>query len=954
MTDTATEIGTIAPPDAWRAIALPRIEDYFQRPEIEARLMPLSRRLTVLQAPCGFGKTTLLANACRHAQKQGNAVVWIQCGAELTFKDLMSRLIQGVGGDPRDRAFSAHPASGHADEQRFALDIGLTISAIEKSGAPCLLAFDDVECLSDAGTAKAINTLCRYGPPNLRVALAQRWNAAGLDLAAPIINGQGEMIGVEDLRFSDPEIARFVGRPLSRDELVALVRSTEGWPAALRMVGNRPRNGTGGGTPRANVQEMISRYLSTRLLRGLSDAARAFLLDLAVFDTIERPLLEASFPREHALCWPELSAALQGLIRSVDSSGDALRMHPLVRKFLQERGQSEDMNRYRRVSQRLAKNLLRNGDFGRALSHAAQADDSALCARVLEESGGVEQLFKEGLRPFVSACRHLTRELADDYPQLVPTRCVALLMAGETAEARWMYERFRTSAKALEQAAANDEKHRYRAQDTLVRAMLWAFSCQPLNDPHFTRLLSDATRYADEDRLSAIYRGAMYAVQVVADSMHGRYELGRRRASRAKELFRSAESTQGVALMHLQSGVSAMAQGRVGEAESCYSRSIVDMGEMASPLVLELRIECNDQGSRPHWDDDGQADPRQIPGWIDIRAAAHGNLAEAAFDQGGPQRALAAVEASIAWAGERDAACLTRLLSAQRVEWLVRAGDPAAASRAWAAAGLPEDLPSLLTVSRQSWREMEAIACARIALLGALGEIDAARDLAEHVRISARGWGLKRLLMRCLSSWSALEIRASNAEAASRLVHEYVREYGGTAYSRPLTREGEASVEGLRALLRQPLDDDVRSTALALLEALGAEDPAGQQTAGPKFSERELEVLDGLARGRRNKEIARGLGLTESGVRYHLKRIYGVLGASGRIDAVRRASHLGVDLSPPPRNATMTRDRSAAPSIPVAFDRTARCARSAGKPRDSSLTVSIRCPRRCPGLLPAR
>ena len=928
------------------------IEDYFQRPEIEARLTPLGRRLTVLQAPCGFGKTTLLANVCRREQQRGNTVVWIQCGAELTAEALFSRLIRGVEEDPTDCAITDPRSSDHADERRFPLEIGHAFSAIEQSGAPYLLAFDDVECVSDACVVKAINTLCRFGPPNLHVALALRSNAGGLDLATPIINGQAELIGVEDLRFSDPEIARFLGYPLSRDEFVSLVRSTEGWPVALRVARNSP----GGDSPRMSVQQNLSRYLSTRLVRGLSDAAREFLLDLAVLDTVERPVLEAAFPREYALCWPELFAAFQGLIRSVDSTGGTLRLHPLVRKFLQERSQAEDLGRYRRVNRRLAALQLRNGEFGRALSHAAEANDSVLCARILEESGGIEQLFKEGLRPFVSACRHLTQELADAYPQLVPTRCVALLMEGEMVDARRVYERFRMSAEPVEQAATDDEMRLDRAQDTVIRAMLWSFSCQPLSDRHFTRLLGGATRYANDDRLPTIFRGAMYAVQVVADSMHGRFELARRRASRAKELFRSADSTQGVNLMNLQSGVSAMAQGRVGEATSCYWRSIVDMGEMASPLSLELRIECNDHGSRPGWDNSGHADPRSIPGWIDIRAAAHGNLAEAAFDQGGPQEALDAVEESIAWADERDAVCLTRLLSAQRVEWLVRAGDAAAAGRAWTAAGLPEDLPSLLTVSGQSWREMEAIASARVALLGARGEIEAARDLADHVRITARGWGLKRLLMRCLSTWSALEIRASNAAGASRLLHEYVLEYGDTAYSRPLTREGEASVEGLRALLRERLNDDIRSTALALLEALGAGDPAGrQETPGPGFSRRELEVLEGLARGRRNKEIARALGLTESGVRYHLKRIYAVLGASGRIDAVRRASHLGVDLSPPPpRNSTMTRERSVAPPILVAFDRTPTRFGPADTCRDTWLAGRFRCQRRCPGLLPAR
>ena len=57
---------------------------------------------------------------------------------------------------------------------------------------------------------------------------------------------------------------------------------------------------------------------------------------------------------------------------------------------------------------------------------------------------------------------------------------------------------------------------------------------------------------------------------------------------------------------------------------------------------------------------------------------------------------------------------------------------------------------------------------------------------------------------------------------------------------------------------------------------------------------REIEVLEGLGRGERDKEIARRLGITENGVRYHLKNIYRKLGATGRVDAVRRAHSGGV------------------------------------------------------------
>ena len=60
------------------------------------------------------------------------------------------------------------------------------------------------------------------------------------------------------------------------------------------------------------------------------------------------------------------------------------------------------------------------------------------------------------------------------------------------------------------------------------------------------------------------------------------------------------------------------------------------------------------------------------------------------------------------------------------------------------------------------------------------------------------------------------------------------------------------------------------------------------------FSSRELEVLEQVGRGFRNRDIANGLGITDEGIRYHLKKIYRKTGTRQRRDAVRYAQSLRV------------------------------------------------------------
>ena len=67
-----------------------------------------------------------------------------------------------------------------------------------------------------------------------------------------------------------------------------------------------------------------------------------------------------------------------------------------------------------------------------------------------------------------------------------------------------------------------------------------------------------------------------------------------------------------------------------------------------------------------------------------------------------------------------------------------------------------------------------------------------------------------------------------------------------------------------------------------------------QARAALGISPRELTVLEALAQGLSNKEIARRLGISPETVKTHLARLYERLGARRRTDAVNRARELGL------------------------------------------------------------
>ena len=95
-------------------------------------------------------------------------------------------------------------------------------------------------------------------------------------------------------------------------------------------------------------------------------------------------------------------------------------------------------------------------------------------------------------------------------------------------------------------------------------------------------------------------------------------------------------------------------------------------------------------------------------------------------------------------------------------------------------------------------------------------------------------------------------------------------------------------------------DEALRRQAGDLHELLTGQAEAARRT--PMFSPRQLDVLQQLDRGLKDKVIARRLGVSEHAVRFHLKNIYTKTRSHGRLEAVARARELGVLSGGPSQN----------------------------------------------------
>ena len=185
---------------------------------------------------------------------------------------------------------------------------------------------------------------------------------------------------------------------------------------------------------------------------------------------------------------------------------------------------------------------------------------------------------------------------------------------------------------------------------------------------------------------------------------------------------------------------------------------------------------------------------------------------------------------------------------------------------------------------------MEALSCARIVLLAERGNLAAAGELADVLCANASDRGMIRTALRALGLSISIAHRAGQDDRALARLVDFLRRTRDVDYVRPLASQSDVIRDLLRRLLQTRLDADLRVAAKATLAHLGEPSPPGP----PALTPREREVLAGVRDGRRNKEIASALGITDGGVRYHLKNIYRKIGVTRRFEAIRYAEDKGI------------------------------------------------------------
>jgi LuxR family transcriptional regulator, maltose regulon positive regulatory protein len=889
------------------------------RAELIARLNKgLHHRLTLISAPAGFGKTSLVSAWSRDS---GRPVAWLSLDdADTDLARFLTHLVAALqtiaptlGTDLVALLQSSQPPAADAL-------MPLLLNQIATLPRPALLVLDDVHVLDAGIIHQLLAMLTEQLPPQLHLVIITREDPP-LPLARLRARGQLAELRAADLRFTRAEAAAFLtevmGLDLSPDDIRALEERTEGWVAGLQLAALSLRGHQD--VPAfirtfAGDHRYVLDYLLEEVMERQPGAVRDFLLQTAILGRLHGPLCDAVTGQEQS------GARLEALHRGnffvvpLDDRRQWYRYHHLFADVLAAQLVAERPDQVATLHRRASAWYEHNGARSEAIRHALAALDVARAADLIERAAP-EMRRERQEQTLLGWLRALPEELIASRPVLGVQYAGVLLAVGELTGVE---DRLRTAERWLDTPSPEPVVRgeaglrQLRAEIALYRAAhALALGNVAATVAHGGQVL-DCIGEGDP-----VLRGAASGLLGLAHWTSGNLEDAYRSfadgLSQLQQAGNLADAIGGaVGLVDIR-----VTQGRLREARRICERGLQLAAERGAPQLRgtadmhvglsELALEHGDLRaalehlSRSQQQGEHTGFPRHPYRWRVARArihAARGDL-DGAIDL--------LEEAERRYVGDffppvrPVAAWKTRVWLAQG-----RLGD----ALAWAQErGLSaHDEPSYL-------REFEHLTLTRV-LLARTARDPADRSLPEAIGLLNRllqaaeaggrtGSVIEILVLQARALQLQGDIPAALASLARALA---LAEPEG--YVRVFVDEGPA-IAGLLEAQRathNAHNDPLSSYCDVLLASFhrsaevqtGASKPVWRfalersNALAEPLSEREREVLRLLRSDLGGPEIARELVVSLNTLRTHTRNIYAKLGVSSRRAAVRRAAELGL------------------------------------------------------------
>ena len=860
--------------------------DLVPRPRLINQLKAgLYTKLILLSAPAGFGKTTLV---CTWAKQVGRPVAWLSLDEGdndlARFLTYFVAALQTIDTDIGQGLLAVLQSPGAVNIEAVLTTL---LNEIAEFPDDVVLILDDYHVIESQPIDKAITFLLEHLPSQMRLVIASRIDPS-LPLSRLRAREQMTEIRADDLRFTPDEAAAFLNQVMDLDidpqNIAALEVHTEGWIAGLQLAAISMK----GHKRNSEIIDFINSftgsnryiqdYLADEVLQQQTRGTKDFLLQTSILNRLSAPLCDAvrgvsskDTNKNDSQAFLESLETANLFIVPLDNDRCWYRYHHLFADLLRQRLHQQQPDVVDELHIRASAWYEKNGLEIEAFQHAAAANDFERAA-LLVEGEGMPLTFRGASAPVLNWLESLPTPVLDARPSLWVAYASALNFSGQTTGAE---QKLQAAEAALQGTEPDDKTRDLVGHIAAIRAMMAVAQNQVETIIAQSRR---ALEYLHPDNLpirTATTWTLGYAYQLQGD---------RAAASQAYTEVISISQASGDIISTL---AAATGLGNIQEsgnqlylAAESYRRGLQLFGDQPQPVACEtyfglarIFYEWNDLAAAQQHGQQSLQLARQVES-IDTFAICGVFLARLKLAQGDTGSAAAMVAQAVQFMRQHNFVDRMPEVVAAQVLTLLHQGDLGAATHLAEKHQLP-------------------LSQARVHL--ARGETSAALAVLEPMRqqVDVKGWESERLKVMVLQ---AVALHAhGETEQAVQLLRDALSLAEPGGFVRTFVDEGAPMAQLLYKAAAQGI---MPGYARKLLDTFdigeqGDTAPSPQDLVEP-LSQRELEVLQLVAKGLSNREISTRLFLALDTVKGHNRNIYGKLGVKNRTQAVKKAIFLNI------------------------------------------------------------
>lgn len=854
--------------------------------------MALERRATVLHAPAGFGKTSLLADWHHALQARAVPSAWLSLDEHdrdlVQFLRYLMEALRSCG--MVSGAQLLPPPTGVANAPESAM-VGAVLTELAKRDGAGVLVLDDFHRADSMENCRAINQLLSRLPDNTHLVLSTREYPAGLSLAD--LRAREALLEIDhaDLQFSKREIEEWLGPQVEQgagDWSEQLQARTEGWPIALNTVHRWLTEGT----PPLQVLEQLSGrnsdlsdYFLEQVFDNLEPALQSFLMKTSILERINGDLANRLCETGDAWVTLEELERRDLFVESLDRERLWYRYHRLFAEFLQERTRRRLDGQMARLHQVASGWFREQGLISEAIQHALASRAPETVADLFELIGGWHHALKGHFGALERALGIVDDPNPATHPRLWLGRIFLMVRRGEVEQAETLFKRL-----APQPANADGGDPEISSELSIMRSLLNRYADRDIGAAEIERLeqLSGFLQ-PDNDLMHAVRCNLLCVMHAQRGDMDACMAAG----DKAIRHFRAMGSVFGETFIYFHEGYVCMEQGRLRDAEALYGAGHdlalehfgeeSDLAAIASAFLAEAAYERNNLTEAQRLLDFALPHIERFDAWLEVYVAAYATAMKLArfTAQGESVRELR--NRARATAESRGLPRLRTIADLQQLE-LDYLGGKTEAGRAEVE---PDDGFGTRVVDPLALRRLQASVLARSCLHS--GEEErAAAMLRDHCLRCQEEGRIRSFVSHCVLLAATHWRRGAHDEAMAAFEQALAPSLF-EGIKRPFIDEGEALAQVIGNLTdasERQRGNRIRDRFLAELALEIGELGKSSQTDGDELTGREREVLRHLIQGRSNREIAEAMSVSINTVKFHLKNIFEKLGVSTRKDAV--------------------------------------------------------------------